>query len=249
MPSWNIHIAHANQLLEKGVGCLDGVIYCPDAFLLGNVAPDVHLGYMVSHVSRKIRYCRTHQSYPGSLPIPSYLRFQRNFMRGLAPIDFLNDACDIPCNSRFYSGENLSPEMKRKLREFMVGIWCHLVCDHVYNRHTRIFLQAHKIPTGETARIRKQSDFDLFGRSLDMGRLPEKSEELYIVASAFKQYGFTRSDVDATLKVLQKIAEYNVKHHVSTPNYDMLDASFFSSAYGDALLTMRAGFMRNLKYH
>ncbi len=55
MPSWNVHIAHADRLLEKGAGCLGVDIHYPDAFLLGNVAPDVHIGFMVPDYSHKVR--------------------------------------------------------------------------------------------------------------------------------------------------------------------------------------------------
>ena len=194
MPSWNVHIAHADRLLEKGAGCLGVDIHYPDAFLLGNVAPDVHIGFMVPDYSHKVRYGRSHQSYPGSLPIPSYKRYQRNFMGGLNPAEYLLQTDFIQPNVSYCSAEQRSLVDQRQLREFIVGIWCHLVCDHVYNTHTRAFLRAHHIPTGEDARIRKQADFDVYGRSLDMNRLPEASDELFAVAAAHPQYGFTHSD-------------------------------------------------------
>ena len=132
---------------------------------------------------------------------------------------------------------------QRQLREFIVGIWCHLVCDHVYNSHTRAFLRAHHIPTGEDARIRKQADFDVYGRSLDMNRLPEASEELFAVAAAYPQYGFTHSDVEQTLQVIQRIAEENRHNSVSSPQYQMLDTAFFLSAYKEAEDILLQGFM------
>ena len=64
MPSWNVHIAHADRLLEKGAGCLDVDIHYPDAFLLGNVAPDVHIGFMVPDYSHKVRYGRKSSVIP-----------------------------------------------------------------------------------------------------------------------------------------------------------------------------------------
>ena len=127
MPSWNVHIAHADRLLEKGAGCLDVDIHYPDAFLLGNVAPDVHIGFMVPDYSHKVRYGRSHQSYPGSLPIPSYKRYQRNFMGGLTPAEYLQQTDFIQPNVRYCSAEQCHLVDQRQLRELIVGIWCHLV--------------------------------------------------------------------------------------------------------------------------
>ena len=88
------------------------------------------------------------------------------------------------------------------------------------------FLRAHHIPTGEDARIRKQADFDIYGRSLDMNCLPEASDELFAVAAAHPQYGFTHSDVEQTLQVIQRIAEENRQNSVSSPQYQMLNTEF-----------------------
>lgn len=243
MPSWNIHIAHADRLLEKGAGCLGVDIQYPDAFLLGNVAPDVHIGFMVPEYSHKVRYGRTHQSYPGTLPIPSYRRYQRNFMGGLNPAEYLLQTDFIQPNKTYCTEAQRALVDQRQLREFIVGIWCHLVCDHVYNTHTRAFLRAHHIPTGEDARIRKQADFDVYGHSLKMSCLPEESDALYAVAAAYPQYGFTHSDVYKTLQVIQRIAEENRQNSVSAPQYQMLDIAFFSSAYKEAEETLLQGFM------
>ena len=198
---------------------------------------------MVPDYSHKVRYGRSHQSYPGSLPIPSYKRYQRNFMDGLNPAEYLLQTDFIQPNVSYCSAEQCGLVDQRQLRELIVGIWCHLVCDHVYNTHTRAFLHAHHIPTGEDARIRKQADFDIYGRSLDMSRLPEASDELFAVAAAHPQYGFTHSDVEQTLQVIQRIAEENRQNSVSCPQYRMLDTEFFSSAYKEAEETLVQGFM------
>ena len=91
--------------------------------------------------------------------------------------------------------------------------------------------------------FRKQADFDVYGRSLEMNRLPEASDGLFAVAAAHPQYGFTHSDVEGTLSVLQHIAEENHQNSVSSPHYQMLDTEFFSSAYKEAEDTLVQGFM------
>ena len=76
-----------------------------------------------------------------------------------------------------------------------------------------------------------------------MNRLPEASEELFAVAAAYPQYGFTHLDVEQTLQVIQRIAEENRHNSVSSPQYQMLDTAFFLSAYKEAKDTLLQGFM------
>ena len=76
-----------------------------------------------------------------------------------------------------------------------------------------------------------------------MNRLPEASEELYAVAAAYPQYGFTHSDVEQTLQIIQRIAEENCQNNDSEPQYQMLDTAFFSSAYKEAEDILLQGFM------
>ena len=59
MPSWNIHIAHAEGLLEDG-GPFAGVVRDRNAFLFGNFVPDIYVGYMVPSVAEPIPYRVTH---------------------------------------------------------------------------------------------------------------------------------------------------------------------------------------------
>ena len=51
MPSWNIHIAHAEGLLEDG-GPFAGVVRDRNAFLFGNFVPDIYVGYVWPSPSR-----------------------------------------------------------------------------------------------------------------------------------------------------------------------------------------------------
>ena len=55
MPSWNIHIAHVQRLLHeqdaRALGICDA-----NAFLFGNLVPDVYVGYLVRPTSRTVPY-------------------------------------------------------------------------------------------------------------------------------------------------------------------------------------------------
>lgn len=217
MPSWNVHIAHANRLLADA-GARSLGVSDVDAFLFGNVLPDVYVGYMVPHPTKILGYCRTHQSYPGGIPLPNYKRYWRNF---IASYDF----------ERRMGG----------VTDLMLGVWCHIVCDHTYNKYTRRYIHAHDIPVGEKTRIRKQTDFDLYGRSLTMGRLPRLTSELVQQGAAYPQYCVREADICAALEVIDEIAQTNLAAHEESPHYNMLNKKFFSTAAAEAHWVMLRG--------
>ena len=53
MPSCNIHTAHVERLLREH-DARDLGIRDADAFLMGNILPDVYVGYMVQDASWRI---------------------------------------------------------------------------------------------------------------------------------------------------------------------------------------------------
>ena len=55
MPSWNIHTAHVERLLREH-GASELGIGDKDAFLMGNLLPDVYVGYMVPDATWRIDY-------------------------------------------------------------------------------------------------------------------------------------------------------------------------------------------------
>ena len=71
MPSWNIHTAHVERLLrEQGAEALG--VRDWNAFLLGNLAPDIYVGYMVPDTTLRIDYKLTHHSIREHIPLPRY---------------------------------------------------------------------------------------------------------------------------------------------------------------------------------
>lgn len=216
MPSWNIHTAHAERLLaEEGPDALG--IRDVDAFLLGNLAPDIYVGYMVPDVSRKIEYRTTHFADPGFVPEPRYGEF---FARYIVP----------------------STDAEGRVSDVTLGAWTHLVADNVYNHHANAFIFAHGIRPGEKTRERKQGDFALFGRTLDISLVPRPTETVMAQCAAFPQYALDEADVRATCHVMADIVSDNAEHHVTgTPTYSLLPADFFSSTFAEADRRMRAG--------
>ncbi len=216
MPSWNIHTAHAERLLDElgpeALGIRD-----VDAFLLGNLAPDIYVGYMVPNVSHKIEYKDTHFAEASFVPEPRYGDF---FELYAAP----------------------SADEDGHVNDVGVGAWGHLVADNVYNRHANAFIYGHGIQPGEQTRVRKQGDFALFGRTLDISRVPRPTAEVIAQCAAFPQYAIDETDVRATCDVMANIVAENAAHHIKdTPDYSMLPADFFASTFEEAHALMRQG--------
>ena len=74
MPSWNIHIAHAEGLLAKD-GPVARVVHDRNAFLFGNLIPDIYVGYMVPGIVHPIPYRVTHFAKPEHIPKPREAEF------------------------------------------------------------------------------------------------------------------------------------------------------------------------------
>lgn len=210
MPSWNIHIAHVERLLrEHGAERLG--IADENEFLFGNVVPDVYVGYMVRDASCRIDYKLTHLAEREQIPLPDYDRFWRHYVE----------------NPQGYGAARTS--------DLVLGAWCHLVCDHVYNAHTRRFLAARGLHASERARVAKQGDFADFGRTLDISRVPEATDALIASCAAFPMYSVAARDVRAACAVAGKIVEENRMYHVEgEPGYRLLTREFFEEASAEA---------------
>ena len=214
MPSWNIHTAHAERLLAQEEPAALG-IRCVDAFLLGNLLPDIYVGYMVPDVSHKIPYRETHFADPSFVPEPRYWEFVEGF------------AC---ANSEGH------------VSDLVLGAWAHLVADHDYNKHNNAFIAEHGIEPGEKTRIRKQGDFDLFGRTLDISRAPKITAEVLRQCAAFTQYKLDDEDMRRTQIAMEHIVADNAARHIAgTPTYSMLDEAFFASIFDAVTEHIRGG--------
>lgn len=217
MPSWNIHIAHVERLLAEegatGLGVRD-----VDAFLLGNLVPDIYVGYMVPDATTRIDYKLTHLTMRSHIPVPRCEEFW-----------------DFYCvNPRGYGAACVTDLVK--------GAWCHLVCDHVYNSHTRDWLARVGMRPGEEARIAKQADFADFGRTLSISRGIQVSSAVLAQCEAFPQYRVAEADAIAAARVAQGIVEENATNHLEgTPDYRLLSADFFEAARQEAHAAMVEG--------
>ena len=217
MPSWNIHTAHVEHLLaEEGRDTLG--IRDVDAFLMGNLLPDIYVGYMVPNPTTRIDYKLTHLTLRHHIPVPRHQEFW-----------------DFYCvNPEGYGAPEVTDVVK--------GAWCHLVCDSVYNTHTRARLEQLGVPAGEKARIGKQADFADFGRTLSISLKPQVTKAVLDQCEAFPMYKVAEPDVRAAAEVAARIVDENTENHIEgMPNYRLLSADFFETARQEAHRTMVEG--------
>lgn len=208
MPSWNVHSAHVERLLHAkeppALGICD-----TNCFLFGNFVPDIYVGYMVQPLTKTLSYCSTHLAADEFMPTPRYDEFWELYVTPLL------------------SG-GPSPE-----RDMTLGAWAHLVCDHVYNLAARqVAFDAGYTP-GDTVRILKQSDFDLYGKSLSISMVPQASPALVRAAHNFAQYAIEKPDVQAAIAAAQRIVAANTPP-LPNPRYQLLSAEFFEATATEA---------------
>jgi hypothetical protein len=206
MPSWNIHTAHVEKLLADAEPASLGIADA-NAFLFGNLAPDVYVGYVVPDASRRIEYKQTHLARPDFIPKPNAALFYERYVRAASakdPVDLL------------------------------LGAWAHLLADHYYNLRTTEYIARIGVLPGEQTRIRKQGDFDVFGRTLVIRGVPKPTEELVTQCAAFPQYAIDKPDVLATIRAQQGIVRNNELNHVDgAPTYSLLTPEFFSQTFAE----------------
>lgn len=187
-----------------------------NAFLFGNLVPDVYVGYMVTELSHKIKYIETHFADPGYVPEPRYWEF---FERYVVP----------------------SANEQGRVSDVVLGAWTHLLADNVYNTHFNQLLVRLELEPGTEIRVRKQGDFDTFGRTLDISMMPKVTDELLAQCVAFPQYPVEEPEVLATCEVMARIVADNAERHVINPEYSLLGDDYFSSVPDEVDSLMRAG--------
>lgn len=215
MPSWNIHTAHAEKLLAQyGAEALG--VRDANAFIFGNYVPDIYVGYLVKPISVRIDYKATHLARKAYIPLPDSNRFWRTYVEpyGAAAPDIV------------------------------LGAWCHLVCDRVYNAHTRAYIKRIGVKPGTITREGKQADFAAFGHTLDISYRVEATPELLAQAAAFPQYAIVEEDAHAAIAAAQAFVDDNCVNHLDElPPMRLLTSAFFSAAFEEAHRTCAKGLL------
>lgn len=261
MPSWNIHIAQTERLLSRD-GAVARAVRDENAFLLGNVIPDIMVGYMVPGIAEPIPYRVTHCAEPSPIPKPREREFWDEFVAPLAealcegdwacgrvePADLRREVdrvnrihfahryqgTDAPAAAD-ESGvrDEAAIGFERSLFDLTLGAWAHLMADNVWNTRVNEFLDAHGGKPSEEFRIKKQNDFDGFGKTLEIHTLPRETERLVRAAAAFPQYAIESVHVHDALVVAHEIVRTNgVSVHAP---YMLLTEEFFSCVFDEVL--------------
>lgn len=130
------------------------------------------------------------------------------------------------------------------LFDLTLGVWVHLLADTTWNTRVREALAARGETPSRGFRIKKQADFDLFGKSLAIDMVPLATPALIETAAHFAQYPIDERSVCATTAIAHEVVRTN--HVNGAPVYQLLDEEFFAATFtevieaADALFAQRA---------
>lgn len=275
MPSWNIHIAHAEGLLAE-CGPLASAVRDRNAFLFGSLVPDIYVGYMVPCVVHPIPYRVTHFAAPEHIPKPREGEFWDMYVapmarelgisidepaaRGLCTGDEAGslarevahvapahaptyDLTFDPAQSARFQQEAFEPVKvgvgaatdgsgsPRDLFDLVLGTWVHLLADTIWNRRVNDFLDALGEKPSKDFRIKKQGDFDQFGKSLNIDAFPVPTARLVDAAVRFPQYAIDERSVYFTCAIAHEIVRTNSLS--VPPAYRLLTEEFFTGTFAE----------------
>lgn len=125
------------------------------------------------------------------------------------------------------------PRPERTLFDLALGAWAHLMADNLWNTRVNEFLDARGGKPSEQFRVKKQNDFDGFGKTLEIYALPRETDALVAAAAEFPQYAIGRGQVHDALVVAHEIVRTNgVTVHAP---YMLLTEEFFVSVFEEVL--------------
>ena len=342
MPSWNIHIAHAEGLLAKD-GPVARVVRDRNAFLFGNLIPDIYVGYMVPGIVHPIPYRVTHFAKPEHIPKPREAEFWVQYIAptlselgiangcsggdgistngaddavgvaglkspepsiaadktaavpaadgaaavpavavpaadgiaaapaadGVATVSAAGEeAAAMPFGAKPGDAGSLAREVahvsptyelefdpaqsarfqeeafdgavrasalpaaaRHSLFDMVLGAWTHLLADTIWNSRVSDYLDALGEKPSRGFRIKKQGDFDQFGKSLAIDAFPAPTPGLIDTAAQFPQYAIDERSVYFTCAIAHEIVRTN---HLAAPaSYRLLTKEFFAATFDE----------------
>lgn len=320
MPSWNIHIAHAEGLLAKD-GPVARVVRDRNAFLFGNLIPDIYVGYMVPGIVHPIPYRVTHFAKPEHIPKPREAEFWAQHVApmlselgiangcsggdGISTDDAVDaigskspepsiavdeiaaapaadgvatvsaageEAAAMPFGAKPGDAGSLAREVahvspahaptyelefdpaqsarfqeeafdgavrasalpaaaRHSLFDMVLGAWTHLLADTIWNSRVSDYLDALGEKPSKGFRIKKQGDFDQFGKSLAIDAFPAPTPGLIDAAAQFPQYAIDERSVYFTCAIAHEIVRTN---HLAAPaSYRLLTKEFFAATFDE----------------
>ena len=198
MPSWGIHLTIAKKLAEKLQ------IEDRNAFLFGNLLPDVNNGYVIRDVSKLISHDITH------------------YNNGQGKLNDVLPGCDM-----FY--EKYQDKLDNPV---ILGCLSHLYTDYYWNYMTYmkygIFNQTGNFVgfqlndgnqiycTQEESRIIKTNDFKLFSSYIYQNRLLSSfdyHENLLVLTQEIDEVEVTQSDIQNTIGYIENKLGDTIVHN------------------------------------
>ncbi len=123
------------------------------------------------------------------------------------------------------------PEPSRALFDLVLGTWVHLLADTIWNRRVNDFLDALGEKPSRDFRIKKQGDFDQFGKSLAIDSFPLPTPRLIDLAARFPQYAIDERSVCFTCAIAHEIVRTNSLS--VPPAYRLLTEEFFTATFAE----------------
>ncbi len=281
-------------------GGLAAVVRDRNAFLFGNVLPDIRVGYMVPGIVEPIPYRITHFAKPEHIPKPREWEFWDTYvapaLAGEAPcgatgcelftlqqeLDRINrvhypqryanaaaavdpargagagansatgvmeaDSCvsapaRLSCRGAATdhaggvgaatTGEALSDaDVAQSVRDMVLGTWLHLLADNVWNVRVNEYLDSIGGKPSEGFRIKKQGDFNWFGKTLSISSIVCATDRLAAAAERFPQYPISRDEVLYAAAVVHETVREN-PGNPEHPPYRLLNDDFFASTFAE----------------
>lgn len=158
----------------------------------------------------------------------------RSLMKGCAAVDCWADgAADASADTQVgvLAGGVPLASMCRSLFDMVLGTWVHLLADTIWNQRVNDFLDARGEKPSSDFRIKKQSDFDQFGKSLHIDAVPLATPRLVELAARFPQYEIDERSVYATVAVAHEVVRTNTLF--SEPAYRLLTREFFDQTFNE----------------
>lgn len=129
--------------------------------------------------------------------------------------------------------EAVSPaDIARSLFDFELGVWVHLLADCIWNTRVNEFLDREGIAPSEEFRVKKQGDFDAFGKTLSIDLVPRATPRLMATAAAFPQYRIDERAVLMTVGVAHETVRGNT-FPSDQVSYRLLTSAFFESVFAE----------------
>lgn len=120
---------------------------------------------------------------------------------------------------------------RHSLFDMVLGAWTHLLADTIWNSRVSDYLDALGEKPSKGFRIKKQGDFDQFGKSLAIDAFPAPTPGLIDTAAQFPQYAIDERSVYFTCAIAHEIVRTN---HLAAPaSYRLLTKEFFAATFDE----------------